>query len=139
MNKNNFAWIGPALTFTGVVTYFMWFARFPLLRDFPWLNLPLVILGVVLSFLGVKAVFSAKRPWSRKLAAGGGLVLSGALATLFVGYVFVLSSMLPEARQETMAMAAAPSAALTDAGGAVVDLSDYRGRKAVLVFYRGYW
>ena len=139
MNKNNFAWIGPALTFAGVVTYFMWFARYPLLRDFPWLNLPLVILGVVLSFLGVMAVFGAKRPWSRKLAAAGGLVLSGALATLFVGYVFVLSSMLPDPRQETMAMEAAPSVTLTDAGGAVVDLADYRGRKAVLVFYRGYW
>jgi hypothetical protein len=139
MKRNNLAWIGPAVTFAGVVTYFMWFTRFPLLRDFPWLNLPLVLVGVVLSFLGVKAVFSAKRPWSRKLAAAGGLVLSAALATLFVGYVFVLSSMLPEARQETMAMAAAPSAALTDAGGAIVDLSDYRGRKAVLVFYRGYW
>jgi uncharacterized membrane protein len=139
MDKKNFAWIGPALTFAGVVTYFMWFARYPLLRDFPWVNLPVVILGVVLSFLGVMAVFAAKRPWSRKLAAAAGLVLAGALATLFVGYVFVLSSMLPDARQETMAMAAAPSAALTDAGGAVVDLSDYRGRKAVLVFYRGYW
>jgi hypothetical protein len=139
MDKKNFAWIGPALTFAGVVTYFMWFARYPLLRDFPWLNLPLVVLGVVLSFLGVKAVFAAKRPLSRKLGAGAGLVLSAALATLFIGYVFVLSSMIPEARQETMAMAAAPSASLTDAGGAVVDLSDYRGRKAVLVFYRGYW
>jgi hypothetical protein len=139
MNRNNFAWLGPAVTFAGVVTYFMWFARFPFLRDFPWLNLPLVLLGVVLSFLGVKAVLGAKRPRSRKLAAGGGLVLSAALATLFVGYVFVLSSMLPDPRQETLEMAAAPSVALTDAGGAVVDLADYRGRKAVLVFYRGYW
>lgn len=139
MNYINFAWIGPALTFAGVVTYFMWFARYPLLRDFPWLNLPLVILGVVLSFLGVRAVFGENRPWSRKLAAGAGLVLAGALATLFIGYVFVLSSMLPDARDETMAMATAPTASLTDAGGAVVDLSDYRGRKAVLVFYRGYW
>ncbi len=139
MNRNNFAWIGPALTFTGVVTYFMWFARYPLLRDFPWLNLPLVLLGVVLSFIGVKAVFAGKRPWSRKLAAGGGLVLAAALATLFVGYVFYLSSMLPEARPDTIAMVEAPSAALTDAGGAVVHLADYRGRKAVLVFYRGHW
>ena len=139
MNRNNFAWIGPALTFAGVVTYFMWFARIPLLRDFPWVNLPLVVLGVALSFLGVKAVFGGKRPWSRKLAAAAGLVLAAALATLFIGYVFVLSSMLPDARQDTLAMARAPSAALTDPGGAVVDLSDYRGRKAVLVFYRGYW
>ncbi len=139
MNRNSFAWIGPAVAFAGVVTYFMWFARFPLLRDFPWLNLPLVLLGVVLSFLGVKAVFSAKRPRSRKLAAAGGLVLSAALATLFIGYVFVLSSMIPNPRQETLEMTEAPSVALTDAGGAVVDLADYRGRKAVLVFYRGYW
>ena len=139
MNHKNFAWLGPVITFAGVATYFGWFARYPILRDFPWLNLPLVILGVVLSFLGVKAIFAAKRPWSRKLAAGGGLVLSAALATLFLGYVFVLSSMLPDAREDTMAMATAPSASLTDAGGSVVDLADYRGRKAVLVFYRGYW
>ena len=139
MDRRNLAWIGPAVAFLGVVTYFMWFARYPALRDFPWLNLPLVLLGLALSFLGVVAVFRAGRPWSRKLAAGSGLVLASALATLFVGYVFFLSSMIPEPRRDTLEMAAAPSAALTDAGGAVVDLADYRGRRIVLVFYRGYW
>lgn len=139
MDRRNLAGIGPVVTFAGAVSYFLWFARYPALRDFPWLNLPLVLLGVVLSFLGAWAVFTGKRPWSRKLAAGGGLVLTVALAALFTGYVFVLSSMLPEARQETLAMNEAPTVELTGADGSVVDLAGYGGRRVVLVFYRGYW
>jgi hypothetical protein len=138
LNRKNMAWIGPLVTLFGVMSYFMWFSRYPLLRDFPWLNLPLVILGVVLSFLGVLAVFKDKKR-GPKIASGVGLVISGAFATLFLGYIFVLSSMLPSPQENTLAMIEAPAAALTDATGAVVNLTDYRGRKAVMVFYRGYW
>lgn len=136
---NHAAWLGPLLAFGGMVSYFTLFARFPALRDFPWLNLPLVLAGVALSALGlVRSVRRRSRWWARGLA-GLGLVFS-----LFVGgflpvYVFVLSYALPAPTTTAASLGVAPDFELPDAHGAKHRLSDYRGSRVVLVFYRGHW
>ena len=45
------AWLGPLVTFVGAISYFVYFVRFADLRDFPWVNLPLVGLGAMLSIV----------------------------------------------------------------------------------------
>lgn len=51
MKSNHALWIGPLITLAGAVSYFTVFSRFAPLRDFPWLNLPVVLAGLALSAL----------------------------------------------------------------------------------------
>ena len=50
-------WTGASLVFLGVVSYPLFFVRFPGLRDFPWANLPMIALGLVLLALGLVRAF----------------------------------------------------------------------------------
>ena len=132
-------WLGPALAFGGVVSYFMVFARFPVLRDFPWVNLPLVLAGIALSVLGLRgALRHRSRFWVRGLA-GLGLALSLLVGVFFVVYVFVLSYALPAPTATAVSLDVAPNFELPDSQGVMHRLSDYRGSRVVIVFYRGHW
>jgi cytochrome bd-type quinol oxidase subunit 2 len=139
--RNHWIWLGPVLAFVGAVSYFLVFVQFPALRDFPWLNLPLVILGALVSFTGLWV--AAKRPRDHRarqwkvVAATLGLLLSVGLAGLFAWYIFDYSYEIPAAT--SLAGQTAPEFALTSDAGETVRLSDFRGKKVLLVFYRGYW
>ena len=136
---NHAAWLGFVLTFAGMVSYFELFARFPLLRDFPWINLPIVLAGMALSVLGlVRAIRRRSRLWARGLA-GLGLALSLLVGGFFVVYVFVLSYALPAPTATATSLDVAPDFELPDAHGVKHRLADYRGSRVVLVFYRGHW
>jgi len=52
-NWNWAVWAGASLVFLGVISYPLFFVRFPALRDFPWANLPMIALGLVLIALGL--------------------------------------------------------------------------------------
>mgnify|MGYP001800643312 CR=1 FL=1 len=131
-------WLGPLLTFVGFISYFMVLARFPDLRDVPWLNSILVILGLVLTFLGIRENWGTAGTFKR-LTYGSGIGFALLFAVLFFGYVHVLSYQLPETQAETEGMETAPGFTLSDAQGQSVGLTDYQGKKVVLVFYRGFW
>ncbi len=137
--RNHAIWLGALITPVGMLSYFMYFYQFPSLRDFPWLNLSLVGLGLLLSFAGVRRAFGAASPYGGKIAASSGLVWSLLLALLFNSYVFFLSYQLPEETGITRSLSAAPDFTLKNQRGEPVSLSDYRGRKVVLTFYRGHW
>ena len=134
--RNHWVWSGPLLAFLGALTYFLVFARVPVLRDFPWINLPLVWCAIVLSVLGVRKARAVGRG---KVLAVAGLAVSVLLGALFHGYVFWLSYQLPAAATAVAVRAPAPDFTLSDQSGRSVTLSDYRGQKVLLVFYRGHW
>lgn len=137
--RNHLIWIGLTTAFVGFVSYFLVFARFPLLRDFPWVNLPLVVAGAALSALAVLRAWREPRVYRGKVLGVIGLALSLILALGLATYVFWLSYQLPEPTEKTLGLVEAPDFALASAAGGEVRLSDYRGRKVVLVFYRGFW
>jgi hypothetical protein len=139
MRRNHAIWLGLIVTLVGEVSYFMYFARFPSLRDVPWLNLPIVALGVWLSALGAWRAFRSPARYRGKVAGSLGLLLSLGLALLFNLYVFSLSYGVPPATETTLSLTSAPRFTLTDQNGSEVRLSDLRGHKVVLVFYRGFW
>ncbi len=124
-------WLGPLVGVAGLVSYFTVFARFPVLRDVPWLNLPLVLIGVALS------VHALRR--RRSIRSFAGLAVSALSATLLAGYVWGLSSQLPATDGVVAVGAPAPSFALPDHQDRVVRLEDFAGHDLVLVFYRGFW
>jgi len=134
--RNHLLWIGPLVVFAGFVSYYQVFARFAVLRDFPWVNLPVMWVGVVLSALGVRAAFREGR---RKILGPIALIFSLLVAGLFHAYIFWYSYRMPGETPTTSAMTLAPDFTLTDQHGRSLTLSDLRGRKAVLVFYRGHW
>lgn len=139
MQRNHAIWLGPLVTFVGAVSYFTYFARFPSLRDVPWVNLPFVAFGVSLSALGIWRAFRAPGRYRGKITGSSGLLFSVALALLFGFYVFSLSYSVPQPSETTLSLSSAPGFTLPDQNGNEVRLSDLRGRKVVLVFYRGFW
>ena len=68
-----------------------------------------------------------------------GLVLSLLVAGLFHAYVFSFSYMLPAKTATTRTLIDAPALALPNQHGDVVRLADLRGRKVIVIFYRGFW
>ena len=137
---NYLAWLGPIVTFAGAISYFLYFVRFPDLRDFPWVNLPLVGLGVLLSGVGLLRAFSnANYKILSKGFASIGFLFSLALAALFTFYIFSISYQMPSAEGVSQVSDVAPAFALLDQNNQTVQLSSFRDKKLVITFYRGYW
>jgi hypothetical protein len=129
--RNHAVWIGLLTSIVGLLSYFIIFARFAPVRDFPWINLPLVSIGVGLSIWAIR-----RRPsfWSVS-----GAVVSVLAAGLLVFYVFVLSYQLPGDATVVRVGDKAPGFALADHTGNTVRLADFDGTPLVMVFYRGFW
>lgn len=131
-------WIGFLITFAGFVSYFLVFARYPLFRDFPWINLPMTLLGLGLCLLGLVKRWGASR-WFGKSAHLLGTTASVIITALFLGYVFGISYQMPEPGEKTLTLEKAPPIVLEDAEGDTVRLEDFAGQTVVLTFYRGHW
>ncbi len=138
MKRNHLIWIGPLVAFAGVVSYFEVFARFAALRDFPWVNLPLMVLATALSALGLRRCLRHSK-LRGKVIAGLGLAFSLLLTAAFVAYVFWITYFLPAPSEVALGLVQAPDFALTSSTGETVRLSDFAGRRVALVFYRGFW
>ena len=129
--RNHAVWIGAILSVLALVSYFSFFARFPALRDTPWVNLLGLVAGLGLSVFGYLH--------RRSLWSGIGLGLSVACATALIGYVYVLSYQLPDQDKVITVGEIAPGFEIPDQDGRTVRLADFRGSPVVLVFYRGFW
>jgi hypothetical protein len=134
-----YVWLGPLVAFAGAVSYFLVFVRFPSLRDVPWLNLPWVVAGLLISAVGLWRASTPDRTAGAKMVATAGLLVSLSLTLLFSTYVFYLSYQLPQTGQIAQVSQMAPDFVLLDQNRQNVRLSDQRGTKVVLVFYRGHW
>lgn len=135
--KHSF-WLGPVLAFVGFVTYFIFFVRFPVLRDVPWVNLPIVILAAVFAVVGVGRAWKGSHAVKRSLHVGGAL-FSVVVAGMLIFYVFSMSYQMPGLSETTEKLEKAPNFTLSDANGKKVSLSDFRGKKVIISFYRGFW
>jgi hypothetical protein len=93
--RNHLLWIGPLVTLAGAFSYFAFFARFPDLRDFPWVNLPLVVVGLALTIVAVLRPWRSPERFRGKILGIPAILVSGLLATGFCYYVFGLSYQLP--------------------------------------------
>ncbi len=139
--KNAFAWIiaGPIISVAGIVSYFLVFAPFPFLRDTPWLNVPLALLGCYVSLKGIAYSF---RNRARRIRCGFalfGALFSLSFTSLFLFYINSMSYQLPETSQETARLKQLPEFAATDQHGNAFLSSDLAEKNIVLVFYRGHW
>lgn len=158
---NGLIWIGALVTVLGVVSYFVFFINFPVLRDFPWVNLPMIALGLLLLSVGVARAFRQPQLYRGKIFGSVLGVLAVAFAGLFCWLIFFGAKMPPVGHGAPQAGQFAPDFTLPDSKNNSVNLASVlsspftpngasaagtgaataAGQTAgvVLIFYRGYW
>ena len=140
-------WAGFLLSLFAGFSYPFLFVRWPITREFPWVNLVLFAIAFALLFFGLRRAFNPDKSIVSKifssLAAAFGVILLAGL--LFV--VFVAGSWLPASAGAPQVGQKAPDFTLTDTNDKPVTLaqllSDPVNNKpakgVLLIFYRGYW
>ncbi|MGH9675473.1 MAG: hypothetical protein ACRD36_00100 [Candidatus Acidiferrum sp.] len=144
-------YMGFLLAVVAFVSYFLFFARFPVTRDFPWANL--LFFGAALGLVGVglKRAFKQSERYRGKVSGTILAFLSVAIAGFFVFFTFAYSKQLPASKGAPQVGQKAPDFTLPDKNGNAVTLSHLWGTAVaapetghadqwvLLIFYRGYW
>jgi hypothetical protein len=143
-------WAGFLLALTAIPGYFLFFARFPVTRDVPWVTWLMFAVAGWLLWAGVRKAFASSAVNRGKIAGPVFAVLSFA-AAVFFGYATLYASrQLPAAAGAPKVGEKAPEFTLTDTSGKMVAMSTLlsepmpgmegqKTRGLLLVFYRGYW
>jgi drug/metabolite transporter (DMT)-like permease len=130
-------WSGFALSAVAFATYFAFFIRFPLTRDFPVPTLLLFAIAIVLLIVGLR------RAQRRRPLAWIVTVLGIGVAAFFVFAVFIGSRQIPVSETAIAVGARAPDFVLLDINRKPVALAQLlaapSNKGVVLIFYRGYW
>ncbi len=150
------AWAGLPIVLLGVLSYPLFFVRFPALRDFPSASLALIAVGLIVTGVGLTRAFRQPDLYRGKIFGSLFGVAALAAATFFCYGVFVGSKhMLPDSSGAPKVGQAAPDFTLPDSKNNPVNLTQVlnspfapsgtttvsAGKTAavVLIFYRGYW
>lgn len=144
---NWLTWAGFLLSLAAFASYVTIFVRFPVTRDFPWVNLLLFLLAAVFLAFGLRRAFVADRPRKSKIAGSVLAALSVLVFTSFILTTFVLARLLPASAGAPHIGQKAPDFSLVDTNGKPVSLSELVSSPVdgaapegvLLVFYRGYW
>jgi amino acid transporter len=130
-------WSGFALSVVAFATYFSFFIRFPVTRDYPVPSLILFATAIVLLIIGLRGA-QRFRPLAWIVT-----ILGIAVAAFFCFAVFIGSRQLPVSQTAIAVGAKAPDFALLDISRKPVALAQLLAAPAnkgvVLIFYRGYW
>lgn len=140
-------WSGFLLSLIAGFSYSLVFVRWPITREFPWANLILFAIALVLLFLGLRRAFKPDKRLVSKIfsslaAALGVIFLAGLLfAVLVAGKWLPASAGAPQVGQK------APDFTLTDSNDKPVTLAqllaepinNQPAKAVLLIFYRGYW
>ena len=142
-------WAGFLLTLVAAFSYFGFFVRFPVTRDFPWANLLLFLVAAVFLWQGLRRGFARDRahPTRSKIVASIVGVLGVALIALFLFSYFVVGRWLPASKGAPQVGQKMPEFSLPDASGRQVSLNQLLStpvngqppKGVLLIFYRGYW
>ena len=148
MKKFNWPlWAGFLLTFFAFLSYPFLFIEWPITRDFPWLNLPLFAVALVLLFIGVRRAFRPERRLISKIVAPILATVSVLVLAFFVFIALIQSRWLPASQAAPAVGQKAPEFTLNDANGQPVTLASLLShpinnkppKGVLLIFYRGYW
>src|SRR5262245_30932063 len=117
-------WAGFLLSLVAFLSYPTFFIRFPVTRDFPWANLALGAVAIILLLIGLRKAFAADRPGRSKVA---GIVFSllGVLSIgVFLFTFFVAARWLPPAKGAPQVGQKAPEFTLADSDNKQVSLTE---------------
>lgn len=148
MKKFNWQiWAGFVLSVFAFISYPTIFVEWPVTRNFPWANILLFIIAMVLVAVGIRKAFG---PGRKTLSRIGSVLLSAlsfASLAFFIFMVFVMGRWLPASTGAPTVGAKVPDFTLADTSGRQVSLTELtstpaggdKTRGVLLVFYRGYW
>ena len=133
--------IGLLFVVAGFCSYTLFFARFPITRDFPWANLALFAIGGVLLVAGLFRAFGRPRLYHGKILGSIFVVLSALMIAFFCYAFFYGLRQVPASTAAPHVGEKAPEFTLPDQNEKPVTLAALlSGSKAVvLIFYRGFW
>jgi hypothetical protein len=145
-------WVGFLLSVAALASYPLFFAQFPVTRDFPWANLLMFAAAALLLAVGLRRSFSPPARSRGKITGPILTVASTAAMGFFVFLVFFASRGLPESHGAPRVGQKAPDFTLPDINGKPISLTDLLAqaqasasdksehpRSILLIFYRGYW
>lgn len=157
-NWNWPVWTGFLLVFLGVLSYPLFFVRFPALRDFPWANLPMIALGLLLLAWGLVRAFRHADLFRGKIFGSALAVLALAVSGLFLYGIFIGARhvlpashdaphvgqaapdfTLPDSHNHPVTLTAALNSPFTPESTARAAASAPQAAGVLLIFYRGYW
>ena len=150
-------WAGFLLSIAALGSYPLFFARFPVTRDFPWANLLIFVAAALLLAVGLRRTFSPQARYRGRIIGPILTVASMAAMGFFVFLVFFASRRLPESHGAPRVGQKAPDFTLPDINGKPVSLGELlvqaqasasdqsehpkieHPKSVLLIFYRGYW
>jgi hypothetical protein len=143
-------WAGLLLALAAIPGYFLFFTRFPITRDVPWVTWLMFAVAGWLLWVGVGRAFAHSGVYRGKIAGPILAVLSLGAAGFFGYATLYASRQLPEAVSAPRVGEKAPEFTLADTSGNMVAMSTLlsepmpgmegqKPRGLLLVFYRGYW
>ena len=148
MKKLNWPlWAGVLLTLFSFLSYSLLFIEWPITRDFPWVNLILFAVALVLLVLGLRRAFKPDKRIVTKIFSS----LAGALGLLLIaGFLFlyfVQGRSLPASAAAPQVGQKGPDFTLADPNSQPTTLAQLLSQPinnkppkgVLLIFYRGYW
>lgn len=143
-------WVGFLLTLAAFLTYTSVFVYYPVTRDFPWVNLLIFAVAIVLLIAGLRRGFASDRPHPTRSKIVSSIVglLGFAVCAFFIFVVFVVGRWLPASTGAPQVGQRAPEFSLPDTSGKQLSLNELLStpvnggaptKGVLLVFYRGYW
>lgn len=134
-------WAGFGMALLAVYSYLWLFIRFPVTRDFPWVNLILFLVAGYLLTTGLYRAFTQPGVYRGRVSGPILGVLSLGIAGLFYLGAFYVARHLPSGETALKVGRQAPDFTLADIDNRMVSLSSSRQGKrgTLLIFYRGYW
>jgi hypothetical protein len=130
-------WSGFALSVVAFLSYWIFFARFPITRDVPWVNLTLFVIAISLLVIGFR------HATGRRIGAWIATIFGVFLCAVFCFVIFIGARWLPASEHAPAVGSKAPDFVLLDIHRKPVALARLLAEPAtkgvILIFYRGYW
>jgi hypothetical protein len=140
-------WAGFLLSIFALLSYPLIFVRWPVTRDFPWVNLLLFAISAALLLPGLRRAFAPDRRLASRILNSVVATLSVLIIGLFIFGFFVASRWLPPSKGAPQIGQKAPIFNLADTSGKTVSLAELltepingnAPKGVLLIFYRGNW
>ena len=149
--RNWAVWLGFVFSIVAFGSYFVVFARFPVTRNVPWVNLLLFGFSAAFVWAGLRRVLKAEKSYG-KVTSWILALLSVSIFGAFCFVIFHATRQLPAARGAPKIGQRAWGFVLRDTNGNLVSLSNLLSvplsssngsrnapKGVLLIFYRGYW
>lgn len=149
---NLLLWVGFLLTIAAFLSYVLFFYRYPITRDVPWVNWILFAAAMALLFVGLRRAFRQPQLYRGKVLGSILAALSLLVLGFFAATIFYFSNQLPQSAAAPRVGSQAPAFTLTDTRGNSVTLASLlsspidpanpaspKPKGVVLIFYRGHW